>query len=115
MLKVKFWRVENVVLMKVLEQGAEINKGIGCFYQDKLTKMNIYSREMPALNPTAIYVKGTNNDYNNLLASINLNSVSDAEKFYNQAIQTIKNYNKSLKKSREMPIMEDIEIYEIED
>lgn len=44
MLKVKFWRIENVVLMKVLEQGDEINKGIGCFYQDKLTKMNIYSR-----------------------------------------------------------------------
>ena len=115
MLKVKFWRIENVVLMKVLEQGDEINKGTGCFYQDKLTKMNIYSREMPALYPTSIYVKGTNNDYNNLLASINLNSVSDAEKFYNQAIQTIKHYNKNLKKSRKMPIMEDIEMCEIED
>lgn len=27
MLKIKFWRVENVLLMKVLEQGDEIKRG----------------------------------------------------------------------------------------
>ena len=27
MLKVKFWRIENVVVMKILEQGDEIKRG----------------------------------------------------------------------------------------
>ena len=27
MLKIKFWRIENVLLMKVLEQGNEIKRG----------------------------------------------------------------------------------------
>ncbi len=27
MLKIKFWRIENVLLMKVLEQGEEIKRG----------------------------------------------------------------------------------------
>ena len=32
MLRVKFWRIENVVLMKVLEQGAEIKRGCEKFF-----------------------------------------------------------------------------------
>ena len=27
MLKIKFWRIENVILMKILEQGDEIERG----------------------------------------------------------------------------------------
>ena len=33
MLEVEFKQIENVVLMKVLEQGDEIKLGCGCFFE----------------------------------------------------------------------------------
>lgn len=41
MLKVKFWRVENVVLMKVIEQGEEIKRNCGEIYKDPYTEISI--------------------------------------------------------------------------
>lgn len=39
MLKVEFKQIENVVLMKVLEQGAEIELGCGCFFEHNGIKL----------------------------------------------------------------------------
>ena len=55
MLKVEFKQVENVVLMKVLEQGDEIELGCGCFFE--YGDIKLCSVSYPQIHPYSLYVK----------------------------------------------------------
>lgn len=111
MLKVKFWRIENVVLMKVLEQGDEIERGLIDFFDDKVTNINLSSDNRPRIflgfdDTRHIYVRGKDDssDYN--VVSIDFDTIADAKEFYHNAIKTIKDYNKYIKSK---PISNQIE------
>lgn len=58
MLKVKFWKTENVVLMKMLEQGNEICRGMGIFYKDKETGLILTSNLYATISRDILYVRG---------------------------------------------------------
>lgn len=61
MLKIKFWRIENVLLMKVLEQGEEIKRGDFKFCASNGIKvMSICS---PELTPAFINIRGRAKEY----------------------------------------------------
>lgn len=54
MLKIKFWRVENVLLMKVLEQGDGIKRGDFKFCASN--GIEVKSISSPELTPAIIYM-----------------------------------------------------------
>lgn len=54
MLKIKFWRVENVLLMKVLEQGKEIKREDFKFCASN--GIEVKSISSPELTPAIIYM-----------------------------------------------------------
>lgn len=96
MLKVKFWKIENVVLMKVLEQGNEICRGAGVFYKDKETGLTLASNLYVAISRDVLYVRGEKRQDDNSIVTRNLNTITESNDFYNRAIKTIQNYNRSL-------------------
>ena len=61
MLKIKFWRVENVLLMKVLEQGDEIKRGDFKFCASNGVKVTSISS--PELTPAFINIRGRAEEY----------------------------------------------------
>lgn len=99
MLKVKFWRVENVVLMKVIEQGDEIKRGSGEIYVDPYTGISIWSDDCPRIYLNAISIRGSFKECDELVVCQQFSSIFDAENFYRKAIQTVQDYNSSFKKS----------------
>ena len=87
MLKVKFWKIENVVLMKVLEQGNEICRGAGIFYKDKETGLTLASSLYVAISRDVLYVKGEKRQDDNNIVTRNLNTITESNDFYNRAIK----------------------------
>ena len=67
MLKIKFWRIENVVLMKVLEQGEEIKRGCGEFFRtDYLGLVSMYN---PGILINKLLVRGKDEEDDNMVIS----------------------------------------------
>ena len=52
MLKVEFKQIENVVLMKVIEQGNEIELGHGCFFEYNGIRLSTVDDSTIKINPT---------------------------------------------------------------
>lgn len=100
MLKVKFWRIENVLLMKVLEQGDEIKRGN--FKFEASNGIIIESLERPSL--ISIYlstgrrlcIRGRIAKDDNNVAVAQFGSEKFAKESLNLYVEAIKEYNKSL-------------------
>ena len=60
MLKIKFWRIENVLLMKVLEQGDEIERGL--FHFSASNGVDIKSTFNPQMRLDVLYIRGDDED-----------------------------------------------------
>lgn len=93
MLKVKFWRVENVLLMKILEQGDEIERGN--FRFEASNGMKIESCETPFLpfENNRLCIRGKDTDCDNDIAMHRFESSAIAKRFLNRYIEAIKEYN----------------------
>ena len=105
MLKIKFWRVENVVLMKVLEQGDEIKRNCGEIYKDPYTEISIWSEDCPRIYSNAISIQGSFKDCDELVVCQQFSSIFNAENFYKKAIQTVQDYNSSCSRKKS-PVVE---------
>ena len=103
MLKIKFWRIENIIFMKILEQGDEIERGN---FEFKATNgVEISSCGNPALIHYTIYLRGSATDWDDCIVNKYFDTSEEAKcilKFY---IEAIKEYNNSL----EHPTAEDVE------
>lgn len=108
MLRVKFWRIENVVLMKVLEQGDEIARGKGVFFESDCSFV-LSSHDEPRMFQenirgevgcigikNYIFVGGTSCEFDNKVVAYELGNELDAVRFYDGAINAIKQYNRRI-------------------
>lgn len=94
MLKVKFWRVENVLLMKVLEQGDEIERGN--FRFEASNGIIFESCETPSLpfqNENRLCIRGEDTECDNDIVVHRFKSNTVAKQFLNRYIEAIKEYN----------------------
>lgn len=97
MLKVEFKQVENVVLMKVLEQGKEIELGHGVFF--KHNDVKLISSGYPSIYPDTLCVKGTTNFNQDNYASHSFNTSEEAEEYIAKFTEVINAYNESVKEN----------------
>ena len=89
MLKLKFYQIENVVVMKVLEQD---NKDDLFFKYGELTLRCI---DYPAIeDDNTIYLQGNDDENNNKLSCYDFETNKKAEDFINKAMAAVKAYNK---------------------
>lgn len=106
MLKIKFWRVENVLLMQVLEQGNEIKRENFKFCASN--GIEIKSISSPELTPAIIYVRGRAKEYDDSIAPREYGNAEGAKEALALYIEAVKEYNTSLlRKSNDK---DDIEI-----
>lgn len=96
MLKVKFRRIKNVVLMEVLEQN--INSADEFLYCSS-DGISIMSRKGPELKSDTIFIRGSNTAHDNSVTSIEFDLVSQAKTYYQKCVRTIQNFNEFLKKT----------------
>lgn len=95
MLKVEFKQIENVVLMKVLEQGKEIELGYGVFFDHNGIKL--ISSGFPCICLNKLYVKGHADLNQDNYVSYSFNTSDEAEKYIAKFNKVINAYNESVK------------------
>lgn len=95
MLKVEFKQIENVVLMKVLEQGKEIELGYGDFFEHNGIKL--ISSRCPYICPDKLYVKGDADLNQDNYVSCSFNTSEKAEGYIARFNEVINAYNESVK------------------
>lgn len=94
MLKIKFWRIENVLLMKVLEQGEEIKRGDFKFCASNGIKvMSICS---PELTPAFINIRGRAKEYDDNIVSRECINAGEAGAMLARYIEAVREYNSTL-------------------
>ena len=95
MLKVEFKQIENVVLMKVLEQGNEIKLGCGCFFEHNDVKL--CSLCYPQIFSHSLYVKGKSECPQDVYGSISFDTPEEAAEYIAKFTECIDAYNDSVK------------------
>ena len=106
MLKIKFWRIENVLLMQVLEQGNEIKRENFKFCASNGIEVKRLCR--PELIPDIIYVRGSEEEYDDNIVPCEYSNAEEAKAMLARYIEAVKEYNTSLlRKSNDK---DDIEI-----
>ena len=95
MLKVEFKQIENVVLMKVLEQGNEIKLGCGCFFEHNDVKL--CSLSYPQIFSHSLYVKGKSECSQDVYGSISFDTPEEASECIVKFTECIDFYNDSVK------------------
>lgn len=115
MLKVKFTRIKNVVLMEVLEQSG-IQRGHGHLYSATGFKLALQSVASPELQKYNIFICGRNRNDDNKIAAISLKHEEEARDYIRKAICLIDSFNATLKPSKEKYEqfdLKDVEIFVI--
>ena len=112
MLKVKFTRIKNVVLMEVLEQSG-IQRGYGYLYSATGFKLTLQSVTSPELQKHNIFICGSNRDNDNKIAAISLNHEEEARDYIRKAICLIDSFNATLKPPKEKHEQFDLKDVEI--
>lgn len=95
MLKVEFKQVENVVLMKVLEQGDEIELGCGCFFEHNGIRLHSVGR--PQICSCSLFVKGNSECAQDVYVSESFNTPEEASEHIAKFTECIDAYNESVK------------------
>lgn len=95
MLKVEFKQVENVVLMKVIEQGNEIELGRGCFFE--YNGIRLHSVGRPQICSYSLFVKGSSECAQDVYVSESFNTPEEASEHIAKFTECIEAYNESVK------------------
>lgn len=95
MLKVEFKQIENVVLMKVIHQGKEIELGHGNFFNHN--GITLSSCSHPSIYPCTLYVKGKSDFNQDDCVSYSFRTSEKAEKQIKKFTECINAYNDSVK------------------
>lgn len=111
MLRIKFYQIENLVAMKILEQGEEIKRGVGKLYYDPEENFTIYRSNSPAITLCyddtgskgfMLFIRGGFEKNDIMLTSKCFNTTEEASDYIRRATKSIKNYNNSLKVKSEI-------------
>lgn len=98
MLKLKFYQVENVVIMKVLEQDNKENLYF------KYENLLLQSIDCPAIDSEyKIYLQGSDYENNNKLSCYDFETSEEAKNFIDKAIHAVKAYNKEYSQTEDEP------------
>ena len=107
MLKIKFWRIENVVLMKVLEQGDEITRGCGEFFRHGDIVLRSWLK--PAMYEDELFVKGNDFAKDEIVTGRYFDTVDEAKQRIKAYVEAVRAYNASLQGESENTADDDIE------
>ena len=116
MLEIKFWRIENSIAMKILEQGEEIER---CGFVFKASNgITILSCHKPAIardyigktNEYGLCIRGDNEDKDNNISTHDFDDVETAKRFLKMYVEATKEYNNSLSLQKSEDIGKDIEV-----
>lgn len=91
-IRVKLWRIENIVLMKVLEMPEKL-RGTNLVFNSPNTGMKIYSVGKPELKLNTIFLKGSSKEKDNKIVCCECESDEEALGYYNRVINTIEEFN----------------------
>lgn len=91
-LKLKLWQIDNVVLMKVLEQDESTRGSITLL---KCGAYEIVSADSPMLGKCTIYVRGRNRKRDHQIACLSLNTTSEATGYIQDVKNLVRDYNNS--------------------
>ena len=108
MLEIKFWRIENSIVMKVLNQGEEIERGN--FEFKASNGIVIKSDNRPLIASNHFFVRGANKEFDNMTSADAWFSVETAKKTLKMYIEAIQEYNNSLSLQKSEDIGKDIEV-----
>ena len=103
MLKIKFWRIENVILMKILEQGDEIERGK--FEFEASNGVSLRSATIPAASYNMIYLRGNLKKLDETVSAYGCTTNEGAKAWLKAYVEAVKEYNNSL----QQPAAEDVE------
>ena len=93
MLKVKFIQIENVVVMKVLEQSKKDTENLKEHFNSQ-NGMSLKSWNFPEISDhITIYLRGKDTNADTSYASYTFESIDDANKFINNAKKAINEFN----------------------
>ena len=106
MLKIKFWRIENVILMKILEQGNEIERGN--FRFNASNGIEVFSYNNPSLSCDTICLRGNSKELDETISAQDFISNEAAKKRLKAYVEAVKEYNNRLQHTTAEDI-EDIE------
>ena len=106
MLKIKFWRIENVILMKILQQGDEIERGR--FEFKASNGVSLRSATTPAAAYNIIYLRGNSKESDETVSAYGCITNEGAKARLKTYIEAIKEYNNSLQHAA-VEDVEDIE------
>ena len=105
-LRLKLWRIKNVVLMKVLEQDESL-RGKGFIFETYDFK--IWSVTNPCLTfDDTFYIRGTVSECDNNITCREFDCADKAQNYIQTVIDTVRAYNESISTE---PITDDIETY----
>ena len=94
MLKIKFWRIKNVLLMQVLEQGNEIKRENFKFCASNGIEVKSVCR--PELIPDIIYVRGCEEEYDDNIVPCEYSNAEGAKEALAHYIEAVREYNSTL-------------------
>lgn len=108
MLKIKFWRIENSIAMKVLKQGEEIIRGN--FEFKASNGITIKSNYCSQIAENYLYVRGNAISLDDDVTTYDFCSIATSKKQLALYLEAIKEYNNSLLLQKSEDKENDIEI-----
>lgn len=108
MLKIKFWRIENVIVMKILEQGDEIKRGDFKFKASNGIKFDSGYGPMLEFGHT-IWVRGKVKELDEDVAACACLNQEYARHMLKSYIEAVREYNNSLQQSVEKDVIGTVE------
>jgi flagellar assembly factor FliW len=93
-LKLKLWRIENVILMKVLQQDESTRDRDFGFSASN--GMSIFSDYCPDIDTDGIYINGENRNKDNIMSVCECETDIEAIATINNILLLVKEYNESI-------------------
>lgn len=94
-LRIKFWQVENVVIMKVLNQDEKLRNKGELFNNDNL-EMIICSNDYPAMLSDGLFIRGNLKERDNLACNYTFSSTKAASLYIEKCQELISGYNNTI-------------------
>ena len=94
MLKIKFWRIENVILMKILEQGDEIERGKFEFKASNGVKLRSVTN--PQICTSELFIQGEFESFDKNVEICTYNTSEEAKEWLKAYVEAVKEYNNRL-------------------
>lgn len=109
MLKIKFWRLENIIFMKILEQDENL-RGMGDWV-DAETGLVIKSVNTPDLAHNTIFIRGVIGDDDNKISVCQYETEKKAIQELKKIGTAIKNFNIQYNTNGDQELENEIEQY----